>query len=410
MNYNKMEASVTLEKRECSVDFGIGQSPFPLLPSLEESIEKYKSKNSYTSSQGIFELRKKVALTTQKRSGFIHNPDDVVISNGAKWLLFLIQWHSPGSIILQRGSWVSYAAQANICSNKIKWIRTDGYTGKIDLGALRREAHVGDLLILNFPSNPWGVTASEGDMAAIASIVYQKELFVVSDEIYWPLVSEGKYLDGLSFPVSECFMSHCQDRCILVDSLSKWAGAGGWRLAFATFGSHPLIQKMKRSIVRMISQTTSCVPEPLLLSAVRSFDWFLDSKKEEGEEDLVNRDVNYIKGVSQIMTLVRSYTYRRLGRKIFPLVKPTGAFYIFVPFPRSSLQLLNERGVHALAGKHFGLEGFIRLSLVCFDGDAALASDIPPLTNVKKIDEWMMSYAPKIVEGLDTILFLLSNP
>ena len=403
MNYNKMEASVTLEKRDCHVDFGIGQSPFPLLPSLEESLEKFISANSYTSSQGILELREKVALTTQKRSGFFHSSDDVVVANGAKWLLFLIQWHVPGSIILQRGSWVSYSAQAGICQNNIKWIRTDCYTGKIDLDALRREVQEGDFLFLNFPSNPWGVTVGEGDLAAIASIVYQKQLFVVSDEIYWPIVSEGRHFEGLSFPVANCFMSHCQDRCILVDSLSKWAGAGGWRLAFATFGSHPLLQKMKRSIVRMLSQTTSCVPEPIALSALRAFDWFLFPDK-----DCTMTDMLYIEGVSGIMTLVRSYAFRKM-KNIFPLVKPAGAFYIFVPFPRSSLPLLKEKGVNAIAGKHFGLDGFIRLSLVCFNGEKAIDTDLPPLTDTKKVDEWMATYAPKIVEGIDIVLDIVAS-
>ncbi|MBW2648075.1 MAG: pyridoxal phosphate-dependent aminotransferase, partial [Deltaproteobacteria bacterium] len=205
---------------------------------------------TYGDPRGLLQLRETFARSISSRVKFMYSADSVLVGAGAKAILFLLFASFGKRILLPRGSWVSYKPQAEMCGKEIGWIPVDQKTGKIKDLSLTE----GDILILNSPSNPWGCVYDDDELENIAEEVYRANAFVISDEIYWPITHLGTKASS--------FASFCPDRTIVIDGLSKWAGAAGWRLGIAAFGKHPELKKAYLRCVSLSSQIFSCVCLP----------------------------------------------------------------------------------------------------------------------------------------------------
>ena len=104
--------------------FGFGQSPFKVPQDIVNELKNNAHQNKYLPMQGLEELRKSIAKYISKKKNYEYSSNNVIVGPGSKELMFLLQILFEGEILLSAPSWVSYAPQAIIGRNKIKWIET----------------------------------------------------------------------------------------------------------------------------------------------------------------------------------------------------------------------------------------------------------------------------------------------
>ena len=233
---NKLKPSATLAINEESnklkkqgkkiYKFGFGQSPFPIPEVIVESLKKNAYKNKYLPMQGLEELRLAISKHLNKLNKSNYNFDDIIVGPGTKELMFLMQITFNGEVILPAPSWVSYQPQALIGNNKVHWIQTSITSNWFPTPEQIEEKiktlkNKNLILFLNSPNNPSGTICN--NLKQIAEIARKYNLIVLSDEIYSELTFENKHQS-----ISEFY----PEGTIVSSGLSKWCGAGGWRLGF----------------------------------------------------------------------------------------------------------------------------------------------------------------------------------
>lgn len=200
------------------------------------------------------------------------------------------------------------------------------------------------LIILNSPQNPTGGVLTRSDLEAIAEVAIERDIIVLSDEIYSRIIYEGEHVSIASLP-------GMLDRTVLLDGFSKTWAMTGWRLGFAVFPEF-MIPHIDRLIVNSVSCTASFT-QRAGIAALEGTQEDVDRMVAEfrRRRDAVVAGLNAIPGIS--------------------CLTPQGAFYAFPnvkQLGRSSSEiadlLLNEAGVATLSGSAFGSygEGYLRLS------------------------------------------------
>jgi len=209
--------------------FGFGQSPFPIPDSIILALKNAADKNIYLPMQGLDELRLTIANYLNKNNNNQFETDDIVVGPGTKELMFLTQIAFNGDVLLPAPSWVSYAPQALIAKNKVHWIQTDSRTNWFPTGKqiedkIKKIKNKKLILFLNSPNNPSGTVCE--NLKEIAIIAKKYKLIILSDEIYSRLTFYKKYVSISNF---------YPEGTIVSTGLSKWCGAGGWRLGFLVY-------------------------------------------------------------------------------------------------------------------------------------------------------------------------------
>ena len=219
------EESKKLEKEGKQIfKFGFGQSPFQIPEDMVNELKKNSHQNKYLPMQGLSELRDAVALYTSNKKGNNYKADNVIIGPGSKELMFLLHILFDGDVILPAPSWVSYAPQAIIGRNKVHWIETKRENNWFPTGeeiekVISKNKNKNYLLFLNSPNNPSGQICENLD--EIATVANKNNLIILSDEIYSELSFDSGFKSISNF---------CPEKTIISTGLSKWCGAGGWRL------------------------------------------------------------------------------------------------------------------------------------------------------------------------------------
>jgi len=357
------------------VDFGLGQSPFPVPRPVVEALRAAAHEKDYLPVEGLPALREAVAGFHRRNDRIVVRPEDVLVGPGSKELMFLLQLVYYGEIILRTPCWVSYLPQARIIGRRVTVIHTrfeDGWkiTPELLHESLKGagDDHRPRLLVMNYPSNPTGHTYSADELTALAAVAREYEMVVLSDEIYGQTHFTGGHISIARF---------YPERTIVSSGLSKWCGAGGWRLG--TFSFPPELDWLKHAMAAVASETYTSVSAPIQHAAVAAF----------GDDDEIAR---YLARAREVLSLVAGRavdTLRGAGLRVHP---PAGGFYLFLDF--SPLEdrlrargvrggadlcerLLVEAGVAILPGVHFGRpagELTARLSYLDFDGGLVLAA------------------------------------
>ena len=224
------EESNRLEKSGKKIyRFGFGQSPFPVPESIVTELKNNASRNKYLPIQGLEELRVAIASYLNKNNGNNFIPDNIIIGPGSKELMLLTHIAFDGEIILPAPSWVSYKPQANIAKNKVHWIQTTSDTSWFPTDEqiekkIKSIKNKNILLFLNSPNNPSGTVCK--NLKKIAEVAKKYKIVILSDEIYSNLTFESNYKSISNF---------YPEGTIVSSGLSKWCGAGGWRLGFLQF-------------------------------------------------------------------------------------------------------------------------------------------------------------------------------
>jgi len=365
--------------------FGFGQSPFPIPNSVVLELKKNAHKHIYLPMQGLEELRSSIANYLNKHNKNHFKSENIVIGPGTKELMFLTQIIFNGEVILPAPSWVSYQPQASIAKNKAHWIQTSNDsnwfpTAKQIENKIKSIKNKNLILFLNSPNNPSGTVCK--NLQAIADVAKKYKLIILSDEIYSQLTFNGQYSSISNF---------YPEGTIVSTGLSKWCGAGGWRLGF--FAIPNQLKDLKDSLKIICSESFTSVSAPIQYAAIEAY---------TGDHSV------YLKNVKKILSGVANYVYENLKSNVINITKPEGGFYIFVEFinakfyssPEMCKDILNKTGVALLPGSDFGIDNkkmLARLSYTDFDGSSFLSNTI----GGKKLDNAAIKkYAPNIVEGV----------
>ena len=368
--------------------FGFGQSPFKVPENIVKELKDNAHQNKYLPMQGLSELRNVIAKYTSEKKNYDYKSDNVIIGPGSKELMFLLHVIFDGEIILPAPSWVSYAPQAILGRNKIQILQTKRENNWFPTASEIEEIILKDqkknyLLFLNSPNNPSGQICD--NLEEIASIAKKHNLIILSDEIYSELCFEDDYQSISNF---------CPEKTIISTGLSKWCGAGGWRLGY--FLVPDSLIEIKNMINVLASETFSAVSAPIQYAAIKAYE---------------NDHSNYINKSREILSVVGNYVYENLKSNKVLINKPQGGFYLMPEFLNKRFNsssemcdsILNDTGVALLPGSDFGFDQkqmIARLSFTDFNGQKFMDG----IKDNEKIDyDKINEFAPKVVEGVDKL-------
>ena len=378
------------------IKFGLGQSPFPVPPCVVQSLRDHAHEKDYLPVKGLRALRDSVAHFHEERDGIVgRSGDDVLVGPGSKELLFLLQLVFYGDLVIPAPAWVSYAPQARIIGRQVRMIPTSRDNGwRLTPEGLAQICAEDEgrprILVLNYPSNPTGLSFDTSQLEAIAEIARKHQLVVVSDEIYGEVHHRGEHVSLARF---------YPEGTIVSAGLSKWCGAGGWRIG--TFLFPPEMRWLMDAMATAASETYTSVCAPIQYASVRAY---------QGGPEIES----YLAASRRVLTELGGWCARRLQQAGVAVDVPDGAFYLFPDFEplREKLeakgvrnptalchQLLEDTGVAVLPGTDFGRpqnELTIRMAYVDFNGEAAIAHAH------QSIDEtWLRTHCGRVVDGVE---------
>ena len=376
------------------IKFGFGQSPFPVPNIIVEELKKNAHEKSYLPTQGLDKLRESIANYESKKKNYNFDSNQVIIGPGTKELMFLMHLSFDGEVLLPAPSWVSYKPQSIIAKNNYHWIKTSAENNWFPLAREIEKIVIKNsgkkyILFLNSPNNPSGQVCK--NLNEISEIIKKYNILVLSDEIYSELTFEENYIS---------IFEHCPEQVIISNGLSKWCGAGGWRLGYF------IIPKIKIDLIKSIkvlaSETFSSVSSPIQYAAISAF------------ED--NHD-SYILKSKKILKAIGEYVYKNLKSNNVIMNKPMGGFYLMPEFLNKKFnsssmlcdEILTKLNIALLPGSDFGFDEkrmIVRLSFTDFDGDNFM-NNIKIDTDIK--DENIKLYAPKVVEGVNKLKSWVEN-
>lgn len=381
---------------------GLGQSPFPVPTVVAESLKLNAHQKDYLPVRGLWELREAVADYHSRATSIGSDGSDVLIGPGSKELMFLLQFVYYGDLVIPTPSWVSYAPQAQILGRKVRWLDTrpedDWRLMPEELESLGKEDPSRPrIVILNYPANPTGGSYSAERLKLLAKVAREYKMILLSDEIYGELHHRGQHVS---------IARYYPEGTIVSSGLSKWCGAGGWRLG--TFIFPRSLRWLLDAMAAVASETFTSTSAPIQFAAVRAFEGGLEIER------YLHHSRRVLRALGQDLT-------QTLSEAGISVPKPRGAFYLFPDFSplRESLakrsiedsptlceRLLEETGVAMLPGTDFGrpkTELTARLAYVNFDGARALYSSQDVAPEAKLDRAWLSTNCPRTLEAMDKV-------
>ena len=306
-------------------------------------------KTKYGPVAGEPQLKAAIARKLQSDNNLHYQPENIIVTNGGKHSLYnlMMALIEPGDeVIIPAPYWVSYPEMVKLASGKPVIIRTDASTGyKITPEQLNRAiTPKTKLFVLNSPSNPTGMVYTRAEIKALAEVIVDRDILVVSDEIYEKIIYDGAEHVSIGSLGQEIF-----DRTIVSSGFAKGYSMTGWRIGYLA-GPIELIQATST----IQGHSTSNVCTFAQYGAIAA----LESSQESVEKmrlafadrrEVIFELLDAIPGIS--------------------CIKPDGAFYMFVNISKTgmtSLQFcdafLEQQQVAVIPGIAFGADDHIRLS------------------------------------------------
>lgn len=328
----------------------IGQPDFPTPAHVKMAGQAAigKDRTTYPPSSGYTELLEAASSFLHTKYELFYDPShEVLVTNGSTEGIYLALRTILGEgseVILPAPIYPGYEPIIRLCGANPIYIDTRDTGFKITAEALQKAiTDKTRCVILAYPMNPTGVTLNQQDSQDIRDVLVDKEVIVVSDEIYSELVFEGKH-------VSIAQMEGMRDKTIVINGLSKSHAMTGWRIGF-TFAPRYLTEEMKKlhqyAIVAVSSISQAAAVEALTVG--------IDDAHLMRDQYRIRRD----------------YVYKRLQGMGLDVVKPNGAFFFFPSistFGKTSLEfavdLVENAKIALIPGDSFSDygEGYVRLS------------------------------------------------
>lgn len=331
--------------------FSAGEPDFDTPAHIKAAAAKAldEGKTKYGPAAGEPKLREAIARKLKTDNGLDYKPENVIVTNGGKHSLYdlVVALIDPGDeVIIPAPYWLSYPEMVTLVGGVSKIVPTDASTGyKITPEQLRQAiTPKTKLFILNSPSNPTGMVYTPDEIKALAEVIVDADIFVVSDEIYEKILYDGAEHISIGSLGKEIF-----DRTLISNGFAKAYSMTGWRIGYLA-GPVEII-KAASSIQ---GHSTSNVCTFAQYGAIAALEGSQDCVEEMRQAFAKRRQVmldriNAIPGLS--------------------CPKPDGAFYLFPDISKTGLKslefcdaLLEEHQVAVIPGIAFGADDNIRLS------------------------------------------------
>jgi aspartate/methionine/tyrosine aminotransferase len=321
----------------------------------------------YGPSAGMPELRQAIADDVSRSRGIQVKPEEVVVVPGGKPIIFytmLALVEEGDEVIYPNPGFPIYESMINFLGAKAVPIPLrEEREFRLDVNELK--SLITDrtkLIIINSPQNPTGGVLTRADIQDLAAAIGDRDIMVLSDEIYGRLLFEGEHVSIASMP-------DFQDRTIILDGFSKTYAMTGWRMGYGVMRAD-----LATHMARLMTNSNSCTASFTQKAGVEAVCGNQDSVTKMNEEFRRRRD----------------YFAERINKiKGFRCNVPKGAFYMFPNIQGTGWKsklladtLLEEAGVAALSGTAFGAhgEGFLRFSIANSIENIAKALD--------RVEEW----------------------
>ena len=334
-----------------AISLGVGEPDFdtPWHIRDEGIYTLEQGKTFYTSNAGLKELKEEICKYLHRRMQLTYYPDKetIVTVGGSEAIdVALRVMLNPGDeVIIPQPSYVSYLPCTIMADGKpviieLKHENEFRLTKEELLAAITPKTKI---LILPFPNNPTGAIMEKRDLEEIAQVCVEKDIFVISDEIYSELSYAGNHVSIASMP-------GMKERTIVINGFSKSYAMTGWRLGYAV-GPEAIIEQM----IKLHQFAIMCAPTNSQYAAV--------SALKNGDKDVEEMREAYNQRRRYLM-----HRFKEMGLECF---EPFGAFYVFPCIKEFGMtsdafatRLLTEEKVAVVPGTAFGAcgEGFLRIS------------------------------------------------
>ena len=339
-----------VSEMEDAISLGVGELDFDTPWHIREegiySLEQ--GRTFYTSNAGLKELKQEVCRYLKRSQNVSYAVDEVVVTVGGSEAIdiALRAMLDPGDeVLIPQPSYVSYEPCTVLAGGTpvIIELKEENEFRLTKEELLSKITDKTKILILPFPNNPTGAIMEEKDLKEIAEVIIEKDLFVLSDEIYAELTYSGKHVSIVSIP-------GMKERTVLINGFSKAYAMTGWRLGYAVAPRAILDQMLKIHQFAIM-----CAPTTSQYAAVEALKY--------GDPDVKKMREAYDKRRRFLLNELRS-----MGIDCFT---PYGAFYVFPNIKKFGMssdefaeRLLREKKVAVVPGTAFGAcgEGFLRIS------------------------------------------------
>lgn len=336
------------------INFTVGEPDFPTPKNIvDKAIEALqKGYTKYTDSNGIPQLREAISKYLKEKKNVEYTPDEIVVSNGGKQALF----NAFSSILCENDEvlmfsplWVSYVPQVILTRAKPVVVQTkfENVFVPTKEEILARITDKTKVILVNSPNNPTGGIYDRDTLMAISQIANEKNIFVISDEVYDDLVYDGKHISMYGLVKEELL--------IYVNAFSKSHAMTGWRVGYTATKN----KEIKKRISKIQSHVSSNINTAAQYAAIEA----------------CNTDNSYM---IQEFSKRRELILKMAQEFGLEYVEPKGAFYLFFKVNGNDeefcKELLSEKLVATVPGSAFEMPGFVRISFA---------------TSIEKIEEGM---------------------
>ncbi|WP_026663280.1 pyridoxal phosphate-dependent aminotransferase [Butyrivibrio proteoclasticus] len=340
-----------VQETEGAISLGVGEPDFDTPWHIRDegiySLEK--GRTFYTSNSGLKELRVEISNYIKRTQGVEYDPiKEVFVTVGGSEAIDLAMraMLDPGDeVLIPQPSYVSYEPCAILADATpvIIELKEENEFRLTAQEVLDKVTDKTKILVLPFPNNPTGAVMEKEDLEAIAKVVIEKDLYVISDEIYGELSYKGKHVSIVSLP-------GMKERTILINGFSKAYAMTGWRLGYAC-GPEIIMKQM----IKIHQFAIMCAPTTSQYAAIEAL--------KNGDEDvrMMREEYNHR----------RRYLLNKFKEIGLPCFEPYGAFYVFPCIKKFGMssdefctRLLTEEKLAVVPGTAFGDcgEGYIRIS------------------------------------------------
>ncbi|MCK1995931.1 aminotransferase class I/II-fold pyridoxal phosphate-dependent enzyme [Psychrobacillus psychrodurans] len=333
-----------------AINLTIGQPDFPTPLSVKEAGIRAIEQNltGYSHNAGLLELRNAVNSFFSDKYGFSYDiQNEIVITNGASEAIdavFRTILEEGDEVILPAPTYSGYVPVIELCGAKVVYLDTTDTN--FQPSAERLANLITDktkAMFFNNPSNPTGVVLTKETMDGLVDVIKEKNIFVLTDEIYSENTFSGKHHSFASY-------MEIRDKLFYIHGVSKSHSMTGWRIGFLMGPANVM-----EHVVKVHAFNTICASLPAQYGAIEALTNAKDTPTEMNFEYVKRRD----------------FVYSRLTDMGVTVEKPNGAFYIFPEIKKYGLnsfdfatKLLQEGGVAVVPGSAFTTygEGYIRIS------------------------------------------------
>jgi aspartate/tyrosine/aromatic aminotransferase len=336
---------------EGAISLGVGEPDFdtPYFIREEGIYSLEKGKTFYTSNSGLAELRTEISNYLKRKLDVVYNPNkEVIVTVGGSEgidIALRAMVDTDDEVLIPQPSYVSYEPCAILAGAKpvIIELKEDNGFKLTKEQLLEKITDKTKVLILPFPNNPTGSIMTLEELKPIAKVCIEKDIYVISDEIYCELTYKGKHASIVQ-------IEGMRDRTILINGFSKSYAMTGWRLGYAC-GAELIISQM----TKIHQFAIMCAPTTSQYAAVLAL--------REGDEEVARMRESYNQR--------RRLLLARLNEMGMTCFEPEGAFYVFPCIKKFGMssdefatKLLMQEKVAVVPGTAFGEcgEGFLRIS------------------------------------------------